>query len=188
MLAHARSQYDAVVHGDYDRESFANGALIQAMENVGPAYYLARITRDARLENEVLSLRGKIMKLLERKMVVSFPSQPVRQNPAHMIPEYLEGPAWAVDTTAGIWYVPGDLVRAKRTRAATIRELGPYVEGDIVDFEWIANAVLARLSAPGYIDATEWVGFKTLREAERYIEDTYEVDAQTGEPFAEEGL
>ena len=38
----------------------------------------------------------------------------------------------------------------------------------------------ARLSAPGYLDATPWSTFATLREAREYIVDVYDVDADTG--------
>ncbi len=40
----------------------------------------------------------------------------------------------------------------------------------------------ARLSAPGYMDQTEWSGpYDTLQEAKDYIESTYDVDPDTGE-------
>ena len=31
----------------------------------------------------------------------------------------------------------------------------------------------ARLSAPGYMDCTDWAVFDTVKEAEDYLEDTY---------------
>jgi hypothetical protein len=40
----------------------------------------------------------------------------------------------------------------------------------------------ARLSAPGYLDCTEWAGpFPTLEKAKAYIADTYDVDPETGD-------
>ena len=39
-----------------------------------------------------------------------------------------------------------------------------------------------RLSAPGYLDATDWNGpFDTLEQARECIESTYDVDADTGD-------
>ncbi len=39
-----------------------------------------------------------------------------------------------------------------------------------------------RLSAPGYMDATEWTGpFETEQDAREHIESTYDVDADTGD-------
>ena len=45
----------------------------------------------------------------------------------------------------------------------------------------------ARLSAPGYMDCTEWSGpFATEDEAREYIRDTYEVDPDTGDDLPDE--
>jgi len=42
----------------------------------------------------------------------------------------------------------------------------------------------ARLSAPGYLDCTDWEGpFATEGEARAYIRDTWDVDDETGEPI-----
>lgn len=56
-------------------------------------------------------------------------------------------------------------------------------------FERVAGSWWARLSAPGFLDATEWGGpFDTESEARAYIEDTYEVDADTGATLPESTL
>lgn len=40
----------------------------------------------------------------------------------------------------------------------------------------------ARLSAPGYMDASDWGGpFESQAEARKYIEETYDVDPETGD-------
>lgn len=45
----------------------------------------------------------------------------------------------------------------------------------------VTGKVWVRLSAPGYMDATDWSGpYQTEKEARDYIEDTYDVDASTG--------
>ena len=44
----------------------------------------------------------------------------------------------------------------------------------------------ARLSADGYMDCTDWSGpFPTLEEAQDFIEETYNVDKDTGEELPE---
>ena len=40
----------------------------------------------------------------------------------------------------------------------------------------------ARLSAPGYLDCTEWYGpYKTLEEAKEHLSAIYDVDPDTGD-------
>jgi hypothetical protein len=46
------------------------------------------------------------------------------------------------------------------------------------------KGIFARLSAPGYLDATDWDGpFETIEEAQEHIRETYEVDSVTGDPL-----
>jgi len=50
------------------------------------------------------------------------------------------------------------------------------------EFGWWAH-----LTAPGYMDQTEWSGpYDTLNEAKEYIEETYEVDPDTGAELLDE--
>ena len=97
---------------------------------------------------------------------------------AFMVPEYHKGMFYAVETDMGHTdLVPGDLVPKKPKRS----DFHPYVEGTPEEFEAV-HGWFARLSAPGYMDATDWSGpFKTKKKAEEHIEDTYEVDPETGE-------
>lgn len=44
----------------------------------------------------------------------------------------------------------------------------------------------ARLSAPGYMDCTDWAVFDTEEEAREYIRDEYEVDPDTGDELDED--
>jgi hypothetical protein len=45
--------------------------------------------------------------------------------------------------------------------------------------------IFCRLSANGYMDCTDWCGpFDTLAEARQHIEDTFDVDATTGEELS----
>jgi len=57
-------------------------------------------------------------------------------------------------------------------RDATIEEIRPYVEGKPQSWENI-KGYGARLSAPGYLDCTEWAVFDTREEAETYLDENY---------------
>lgn len=53
--------------------------------------------------------------------------------------------------------------------------------------EGTAESIFCRLSAPGYMDCTEWSGpFDTLEEAREYIRETYDVDPETGADLEDE--
>lgn len=54
------------------------------------------------------------------------------------------------------------------------------------DIELIQGKMWARLSAPGYMDATDWMGpFDTIDQAMYAIKDTYDVDPWTGDDLPE---
>jgi hypothetical protein len=113
-----------------------------------------------------------------------------RSNP-FMVPEYATGTAWSVETTHGGDIVLSDLVSTDGYKVDEIIEasenpelaesLSQYVEGEVEEMS-VVKGWFAHLTAHGYMDQTEWAGpFKTQKEAEKYIEDTYEVDPETGE-------
>lgn len=52
-----------------------------------------------------------------------------------------------------------------------------YCEGTIQEWETI-RGYGARLSAPGYLDCTEWTVFETEQEALDYLEEMYEEDSE----------
>jgi hypothetical protein len=53
-------------------------------------------------------------------------------------------------------------------------------EGD--EIEHVRGKFWCRLSAPGYMDCTDWSGpFDTLAEARAHIRDLYDVDPDTGD-------
>ena len=91
---------------------------------------------------------------------------------AFMEPQYELG-AWAeIENEYGeTSYIPaeyaGDLVEGER-----VVQLHPLKIG-------------VRLSAPGYMDCTEWCVFDTEQEARDYIRDTYDVDPDTGDELEE---
>jgi hypothetical protein len=53
--------------------------------------------------------------------------------------------------------------------------LQTYTEGKPQSWETV-QGYGARLSAPGYMDCTEWGVFDTEEEAEKYLQDTYDDD------------
>ncbi len=47
-----------------------------------------------------------------------------------------------------------------------------YVEGNVLSWELI-QGYGARLSAPGYLDCTEWTVFDTPEEAQAYLDENF---------------
>jgi hypothetical protein len=112
----------------------------------------------------------------------------------HMTPEITERmDGWEVETGNGTSLVPCDVVPIpewlRRDYIIQPGDFNPatfhvwvgltdalrdYVDGqDIWRIEAITNRYFARLSAPGYLDCTEWCAFKTLREAREYLKEGY---------------
>ena len=88
-----------------------------------------------------------------------------------------------VDTTHGIFFIPANMVgtleydeeNEEYTDEAKKRLL-PYLEVfKIEDIHSIEErkGFGARMSAPGYLDCTEWSVFDTEQEAEQYLDDYY---------------
>lgn len=86
-----------------------------------------------------------------------------------MEPEIIEDSWYEIDGPMGIEYVPMWLVGT----GAKWEELSDYCENREV---WTIEEVRgfgARLSAPGYMDCTEWAVFDTEQEAIDYLEQMY---------------
>ena len=88
-----------------------------------------------------------------------------------------------VETTHGTFFVdgslhlnvsncPADEVENNPIWASTVRQ---YVEGEPQVWEWI-KGYGARLSAPGYLDCTEWAVFDTPEQAQAYLDEYYPED------------
>ena len=60
---------------------------------------------------------------------------------------------------------------------------GEYYEGSRIDTVSVRQGYGARLSAPGYLDCTEWTVFDTEEEAREYLEEMYpdDEDSDAGE-------
>jgi hypothetical protein len=105
---------------------------------------------------------------------------------AFMKPEVTEKQDWAeVETTAGIWWVPFDVLsksEAESARRGNFEPLLKYTEGNAVylDQSGIKKGYGVRLSAPGYMDATEWEVYGSKKEALRRARELVEEGAEEG--------
>ena len=94
------------------------------------------------------------------------------------------------ETTYGTEFVPGDLGIFVRNSDCPSQPLTPeeyaryegmirpYTEGTIQSWE-NRLGYGARLSAPGYMDCTEWTVFDTEEEAREYLEENYPDDEES---------
>jgi len=86
-----------------------------------------------------------------------------------MLPEYTQEPftEWQTNLNGDTELIPSEYFTSE-------------LEGYIIDT--YTNKWFCRLSAPGYLDCTDWSGpFDTLKEAQEHIEETWDVDPETGE-------
>lgn len=101
-----------------------------------------------------------------------------------MRPEIYEGIAYLVETEVGTETVPADIVTlaigagegidADDARfAAACDALSTYLEGSEIDRIDCVSGVLARLSEPGYLDATPWSVYDSRAEALAGLIDLY---------------
>jgi hypothetical protein len=92
---------------------------------------------------------------------------------AFMRPEITEKQEWAaVETNNGTWWVPFDILSSREAESARRGDFEPllqYTEGTRVydDQSSIKKGYGVRLSAPGYMDATDWEVYGSLKEAKR---------------------
>jgi len=86
---------------------------------------------------------------------------------------------YMIDGIMGTEYVPADLVPDQYTQNW---EPGKEIPKPLADYcenitAWEIEMITgygARLSAPGYMDCTEWAVFDTIEQAENYLKDTYD--------------
>lgn len=103
---------------------------------------------------------------------------------AFMQPEYIRGLFYDVENEYGEGtLVPGDLVGAD----PALEDFEDYMEwGKPEKFEPLTGWFV-RLQAPGYCDATSWSGpYDNEYQARRFVEDFWEVDADTGDDLPED--
>lgn len=90
-----------------------------------------------------------------------------------MVPEFSVGQWWQVDGPAGIESYPAEHF----TKAQAIAHYKGQIHANHYEVSSRYGAGV-RLSAPGYMDATEWTVFDTIEDAQRYIVDTYGDDIE----------
>jgi hypothetical protein len=86
-----------------------------------------------------------------------------------------------VETTQGTEFLPVDLVGdlpgsqflADGVTEENSSDVQAYCEGKVQSWENI-KGYGARLSAPGYLDCTEWAVFDTQGEAEKYLDEMFD--------------
>jgi hypothetical protein len=90
---------------------------------------------------------------------------------AFMRPEVTDKQEWAeVETNSGTWWVPFDILSSSETESARRGDFEPllqYTEGTEAYNEQsgIKKGYGVRLSAPGYMDATDWEIYGAKKEA-----------------------
>lgn len=82
---------------------------------------------------------------------------------------------YKIETTQGTSFVCVEDVG--KVEIADSDALQPYCEGEIESWE-IVKGYGARLSAPGYLDCTEWAVFDTPVQAEAYMDEYYPEDEE----------
>ena len=94
---------------------------------------------------------------------------------------------YEIETNAGTWFVDVDDVDGGKFAEAlsggleldtwALKTLEPdylkYTEGSRLAGLSVREGYGARLSAPGYMDCTEWSVFDTEAEAEAHLDETY---------------
>jgi hypothetical protein len=96
---------------------------------------------------------------------------------------FIEYGDWVeIDGDSGITYVPGDIFMSdfletvRQSEEVTddiLEEVRDYYESSTIHSVTITTGFGARMSAPGYMDCTEWSVFGTEAEAEEYLEEYY---------------
>jgi len=86
-----------------------------------------------------------------------------------MEPEFYEGPWIEIDANHGNSHYPDEGYSDYEYRS-----FGGDFDATVTRHP---HGVLCRLSAPGYLDCTDWTAFETREEAEEYLVETYGDDA-----------
>ena len=107
---------------------------------------------------------------------------------AFMKPEITTKQEWAgIETTAGFWWVPLDVLSKGEIESARRGDFGPllkYTEGNRVydDLSSLKKGYGVRLSASGYMDATDWEVYGSLKEAQRRVKELIKEEEEEGTP------
>jgi|TARA_R110000787_G_C13337150_1_gene437871 hypothetical protein len=82
-----------------------------------------------------------------------------------------------IDGDQGITFVQYDFVygsQNQKTCSPKKADCQGFYDGDKIYSIEIIDGYGARLSAPGYMDCTEWTVFKTQEQAQNYLNETYD--------------
>ena len=101
-----------------------------------------------------------------------------------MKPDIYTGTYYIVETRDGTDYLPedvtGPLSLLAEDREETLAAVRDYCDGEPVDID-ASSGVLARLSAPGYMDCTAWTPYATVEEAEAGLAEDYGIEDEIDE-------
>lgn len=99
---------------------------------------------------------------------------------------------YAIDTESGVWFIPAEDVDGGKLADAfdggfvlDVDEFEhadtflQYTEGSKLQGISVRLGYGARLSAPGYLDCTEWSVFDTVKDAEEYLDSEYSEEDET---------
>ena len=87
--------------------------------------------------------------------------------------ETTEGTEWVSIADTSLFVRNSETVTHPMTdqeRTETVNKIRPFVNGEPQDWENVMGYGV-RLSAPGYLDCTEWAVFETEDEARKYLEE-----------------
>lgn len=90
--------------------------------------------------------------------------------------QVIEADYCEVETTHGTFIIPAEAYSDKPVGFVDKELLGAFYSGELIGDEMLAeiqHGWIARLTAPGYLDCTEWSAFKTKEEAERWLDEFY---------------
>lgn len=97
---------------------------------------------------------------------------------AFMEPQVEYGQWLEIDTTNGTEFIPADLISLDIELNETseneehLEEVAQYCEGEPQSVK-LREGWGCRLSAPGYMDCTEWSVFETEKEAKEHLDEMY---------------
>lgn len=91
---------------------------------------------------------------------------------AFMEPEIHNSTYWEIETNGGTWFLPADVVGerghkiGKRyVKPALLALFVDYVEATEIQSVTLREGILGRLSAPGYMDCTDWTPYDSESDA-----------------------
>lgn len=93
---------------------------------------------------------------------------------------------WCIETTSGTWFIPGSVAVVPEWISTNKPITGPWLAAfedalqDYIEPSWscvieieIVVGYCGRLSAPGYLDATEWMFARTKRDIHEQLDDVF---------------